>query len=174
MNAGKNEPNAAAPSQPVAERSVNPGELRWRVERLGESAVRVAMYSAPVFFLLITVLLLIVNRGPDVGLFSHITNSLVSGAFAAVACAGVAWFGLFQLVGVQRKNMEILARDGRLVEGRRCGRPTIYGGQLMTYTIGGAWKVLARVDNLADKKYETMLGFPGPGRTFLLGVRRTL
>jgi vitamin B12 transporter len=47
-------------------------------------------------------------------------------------------------------------------------------GSAFTYTIGDAWKVLARVDNLADKKFETMQGFPGPGRTFLLGVHRTL
>jgi iron complex outermembrane receptor protein/vitamin B12 transporter len=35
----------------------------------------------------------------------------------------------------------------------------------------GAWELSARVDNLADRDYQTLIGFPGPGRGFWLGVR---
>ncbi len=33
-----------------------------------------------------------------------------------------------------------------------------------------AWELAARIDNLADEDYETLIGFPGPGRSFRLTV----
>lgn len=33
------------------------------------------------------------------------------------------------------------------------------------------WQLRARVDNLADRRYETLIGFPGPGRTLRLELR---
>lgn len=36
---------------------------------------------------------------------------------------------------------------------------------------GGAVELSARLDNLADRDYETLIGFPGPGRSVWLGVR---
>ena len=35
------------------------------------------------------------------------------------------------------------------------------------------WRLEARIDNLADEEYETMIGFPGAGRSGWLGLRRT-
>lgn len=45
-------------------------------------------------------------------------------------------------------------------------------GSTFRYTVGRAWELRARVDNLADKDYETFIGFPGSGRSFLVGLRR--
>ena len=42
--------------------------------------------------------------------------------------------------------------------------------------LAGSWRfrdgftLRARLDNLADRSYETLIGFPGPGRSFWLGV----
>jgi vitamin B12 transporter len=33
------------------------------------------------------------------------------------------------------------------------------------------WQLRARLDNLADRDYETLIGFPGPGRSVRLGLR---
>lgn len=33
------------------------------------------------------------------------------------------------------------------------------------------WELRLRVDNLLDKQYETLIGFPGPGRALRLGLR---
>jgi len=33
------------------------------------------------------------------------------------------------------------------------------------------WRVDARVDNLLDKEYEVLIGFPGPGRSYRFGLR---
>jgi vitamin B12 transporter len=32
------------------------------------------------------------------------------------------------------------------------------------------WSVRARLDNLTDRSYETLIGFPGPGRSFWVGL----
>ncbi len=32
------------------------------------------------------------------------------------------------------------------------------------------WTLRTRLDNLADRRYETLIGFPGPGRSFWLGL----
>lgn len=47
----------------------------------------------------------------------------------------------------------------------------LYGGSA-AYTLGSDWELRARADNLADKDYETFIGFPGAGRSFLVGLRR--
>jgi iron complex outermembrane receptor protein/vitamin B12 transporter len=33
------------------------------------------------------------------------------------------------------------------------------------------WQVTARIDNLADRRYETLIGFPAPGRALRAGLR---
>jgi vitamin B12 transporter len=33
------------------------------------------------------------------------------------------------------------------------------------------WQLRGRIDNLADREYETLIGFPGAGRSFRLGLR---
>ena len=38
-------------------------------------------------------------------------------------------------------------------------------------TIARDWQLLARVDNVADKKYQLARGYATPGRTFYAGVR---
>ncbi len=40
-----------------------------------------------------------------------------------------------------------------------------------TWRLSGPWEVEGRIDNLAGKQYETLIGFPGPGRAFRLGLR---
>jgi vitamin B12 transporter len=32
------------------------------------------------------------------------------------------------------------------------------------------WSLRARLDNATDRSYETLIGFPGPGRSLWLGV----
>jgi vitamin B12 transporter len=34
------------------------------------------------------------------------------------------------------------------------------------------WRLTARADNLADEDYEVQIGFPGPGRSFRIGIAR--
>ena len=39
-----------------------------------------------------------------------------------------------------------------------------------SYRVTERWRVVGRIDNLADRDYETLIGFPGPGRSIRLGV----
>ena len=32
------------------------------------------------------------------------------------------------------------------------------------------WSVRTRIDNLADRSHETLIGFPGPGRAVWVGL----
>ncbi len=40
-----------------------------------------------------------------------------------------------------------------------------------TWNLTGPWEILGRIDNLADREYETLIGFPGPGRSLRIGLR---
>ena len=44
-------------------------------------------------------------------------------------------------------------------------------GTSLIYEISPSWRVDARIDNLLDKEYETLVGFPGPERSFRVGLR---
>ena len=44
-------------------------------------------------------------------------------------------------------------------------------GTAVSVKVAERWEVHARVDNLADKEYEPFIGFPGPDRSFRVGVR---
>jgi outer membrane cobalamin receptor len=46
-------------------------------------------------------------------------------------------------------------------------------GSTLTVDLAPGWDVHARVDNLADKEYEPFIGFPGPDRSFRIGLRRS-
>jgi vitamin B12 transporter len=46
-------------------------------------------------------------------------------------------------------------------------------GTALSWSLAPAWDVTARVDNLADEEYETLIGFPGAGRGFRLTARYT-
>lgn len=54
-------------------------------------------------------------------------------------------------------------------------RTTVAGhhlfGAAAVWRFGDAWRLRLRVDNLADEDYETLIGYPGPERTFRLGLR---
>ena len=54
-------------------------------------------------------------------------------------------------------------------------RDTVAGYGLVGFTAGWrlapAWQLRARVDNLTDRRYETLIGFPGPGRSLRIGLR---
>jgi vitamin B12 transporter len=54
-------------------------------------------------------------------------------------------------------------------------RDTVAGYGLLglagTWRLAGPWEVRGRIDNLTDKQYETLIGFPGPGRSFRIGLR---
>ncbi|MEM7356710.1 MAG: TonB-dependent receptor, partial [Acidobacteriota bacterium] len=54
-------------------------------------------------------------------------------------------------------------------------RFTTSGYQLLalsgSWKLASSWELRGRVDNLADKNYETLIGFPGPGRALRLGLR---
>lgn len=39
-----------------------------------------------------------------------------------------------------------------------------------SWRVHGGFRVTARLDNLTDRAYETLIGFPGPGRSFRAGV----
>jgi outer membrane cobalamin receptor len=38
------------------------------------------------------------------------------------------------------------------------------------YRVGSRWTAEVRLDNLLDEEYETLIGFPGPGRTFRASI----
>jgi len=44
-------------------------------------------------------------------------------------------------------------------------------GTAVSVKVAPRWEVHARIDNLADKEYEPFIGFPGPDRSFRVGVR---
>ena len=44
-------------------------------------------------------------------------------------------------------------------------------GTAVNVELARGWDLHARVDNLADKEYQPFIGFPGPDRSFRLGVR---
>lgn len=46
-------------------------------------------------------------------------------------------------------------------------------GAAAHWRLGRSWRLIARVDNLADESYETLIGFPGAGRSGRLGLRWT-
>lgn len=46
----------------------------------------------------------------------------------------------------------------------------VYGSALV-YDLTPGWTLHGRIDNLTDEDYETMIGFPGPGRSFRVGLR---
>jgi outer membrane cobalamin receptor len=54
-------------------------------------------------------------------------------------------------------------------------RDTVAGYGLVglagTWRTAGPWEVRARIDNLTGKQYQTLIGFPGAGRSFRLGLR---
>ena len=47
-------------------------------------------------------------------------------------------------------------------------------GTMLAWDVSKRWELFGRIDNLADKEYETFIGFPGPGRTYRIGVRRNI
>lgn len=54
-------------------------------------------------------------------------------------------------------------------------RDTVAGYGLLglkgTWRLNGPWEVKGSLDNLTGKRYETLIGFPGAGRSFRLGLR---
>lgn len=42
-----------------------------------------------------------------------------------------------------------------------------------SWELAPGWQLRGRIDNLADNNYEALIGFPGPGRSLRLGLRRT-
>jgi len=40
-----------------------------------------------------------------------------------------------------------------------------------TWRLAGPWEIRGRIDNLMDREYETLIGFPGPGRAVRIGLR---
>jgi vitamin B12 transporter len=43
-----------------------------------------------------------------------------------------------------------------------------------TWQLTHAWQLRTRIDNLADRRYQVLVGFPGPGPALRLGVQYTL
>lgn len=54
-------------------------------------------------------------------------------------------------------------------------RDTVAGYGLVglagSWRLGDRWQLRGRLDNLGDRDYETLIGFPGPGRSFRVGLR---
>lgn len=54
-------------------------------------------------------------------------------------------------------------------------RDTVPGHELLglsaSWQVAGSWRLRARIDNLTDEAYEELIGFPGAGRSFRLGLR---
>ena len=57
------------------------------------------------------------------------------------------------------------------------GRDSVAGYQVLglgaAWQLAGGWQLRARIDNLADRRYQVLVGFPGAGRALRLGVQRT-
>jgi vitamin B12 transporter len=43
-------------------------------------------------------------------------------------------------------------------------------GLTASWRLAGGWRLDGRVDNLTDRRYEALIGFPAPGRSFRLGL----
>jgi outer membrane cobalamin receptor len=44
-------------------------------------------------------------------------------------------------------------------------------GSAVSVEVAPGWELHARIDNLADKEYEPFIGFPGPDRSYRVGLR---
>lgn len=55
------------------------------------------------------------------------------------------------------------------------GRDTVAGyglaGLAASWNLAAGWQLRGRIDNLTGREYETLIGFPGPGRSARLGLR---
>ena len=124
-----------------------PRELSVRLERLRGSAKRCGIYMLPVFFVGLTILLLIVNWRPEYSVIAHTVESLFRGAVGAVCCSAVAYGGMLMMTTLVERSTTRLTRRGKLVKVERVAKPTIVGGQFMTYVVGGAlgrlWEPIA-------------------------------
>lgn len=47
-------------------------------------------------------------------------------------------------------------------------------GLSASWQVAASWQLRGRIDNLADEDYEELIGFPGAGRSFRLGLRYLL
>ena len=54
-------------------------------------------------------------------------------------------------------------------------RTTVPGRELLglsaSWQVAESWRLRARIDNLTDESYEELIGFPGAGRSFRIGLR---
>lgn len=54
-------------------------------------------------------------------------------------------------------------------------RDTVPGHEILglsaSWRLAESWRLRARIDNLTDEAYEELIGFPGAGRSFRLGLR---
>ncbi|HKH45205.1 MAG TPA: TonB-dependent receptor, partial [Thermoanaerobaculia bacterium] len=54
-------------------------------------------------------------------------------------------------------------------------RDTTPGRELLglsaSWRLAESWQLRGRIDNLTDETYEELIGFPGAGRSFRLGLR---
>jgi len=79
--------------------------------------------------------------------------------------ARVRWEVDGQWVSSQSDEDQIPAPDVTTIPGYQ-----LYGTAL-SFTVARAWELYGRVDNLADKEYQTLVGFPGAGLGYRLGLR---
>jgi outer membrane cobalamin receptor len=63
------------------------------------------------------------------------------------------------------RDEQLTVPDRRTVDGR-----AVWGAGA-SWRVAGPWSLKARIDNLTDADYETLIGFPGPGRSVRLGLR---
>ncbi|HUP42927.1 MAG TPA: TonB-dependent receptor [Thermoanaerobaculia bacterium] len=63
------------------------------------------------------------------------------------------------------RDEQLPVPDRRTVDGR-----AVWGAGA-SWRVTGPWSLRARIDNLTDAEYETLIGFPGPGRSVRLGLR---
>jgi outer membrane receptor protein involved in Fe transport len=63
------------------------------------------------------------------------------------------------------RDEQLPVPDRRTVDGR-----AVWGAGA-SWRVAGPWSLKARIDNLTDAEYETLIGFPGPGRSVRLGLR---
>ncbi|HSL81147.1 MAG TPA: TonB-dependent receptor, partial [Thermoanaerobaculia bacterium] len=63
------------------------------------------------------------------------------------------------------RDEQLTVPDRRTVDGRA------RWGAGASWRVAGPWRLNARIDNLTDTEYETLIGFPGPGRSVRLGLR---
>jgi len=73
------------------------------------------------------------------------------------------------LVSSNRDNFDFTGADGKLRKGKTPGYTKV--DLALSYEIKKNLSLSGRIDNLLDRKYEEIKGYPSPGITLFMGLK---